>query len=51
MRKTLWQNVAIILAILLVLAGITSCSRHVAPKAEFTVIYSNDVLGETEPCG
>jgi len=22
-----------------------------APKAQFSIVYSNDVMGEVEPCG
>jgi hypothetical protein len=24
---------------------------HSAPKVQFTLIYTNDVMGEVEPCG
>ena len=26
-------------------------STHAAPKVQFTLIYTNDVMGEVEPCG
>lgn len=24
---------------------------HAAPKAQFHIVYTNDVMGEVEPCG
>lgn len=51
MRTTLWRNIAVILAILLVFLGVTYCKSYTSSKADFTVVFSNDVLGETEPCG
>jgi hypothetical protein len=24
---------------------------HAAPKAQFSIVYTNDVMGEVEPCG
>jgi len=26
-------------------------SIQAAPKAQFSIIYTNDVMGEVEPCG
>lgn len=26
-------------------------STHAAPKVQFTLVYTNDVMGEVEPCG
>ncbi len=26
-------------------------SNHAAPKIQFTLIYTNDMMGEVEPCG
>jgi hypothetical protein len=51
MRKSFWSNVAVILAIFFVFLGVTYCKNYTASPADFTIVYSNDVLGETEPCG
>jgi hypothetical protein len=51
MGKTIWRNVMIVLAIFFVFLGVTYCKSYTPAKADFTVVYSNDVLGETEPCG
>jgi hypothetical protein len=24
---------------------------HAAPKVQFSIVYTNDVMGEVEPCG
>ncbi len=40
---------------LLILAWIMTLlngsSLQAAPKARFSIVYSNDVMGEVEPCG
>ncbi len=52
MRKTLRPNIAIILAIFFVFLGVSYCKNYTpSSPADFTIIYSNDLLGETEPCG
>jgi hypothetical protein len=39
-------------ALLLVLTAVTYCTRTQAPDAaSFVIVYSNDMLGEVEPCG
>jgi len=52
MRKTLRPNIAIILAIFFVFLGVSYCKNYTpSSPADFTIVYSNDLLGETEPCG
>jgi hypothetical protein len=50
-RKTLWRNLIIIMAIFLVFFSVTYCKNYASSPASFTVVYSNDVIGEVEPCG
>ncbi|MBN1572243.1 MAG: hypothetical protein JW984_03485 [Deltaproteobacteria bacterium] len=45
------KDVIVVVAILLALFGVTHCSKLTKHEANFTIVYSNDVLGETEPCG
>jgi hypothetical protein len=51
MRKTLRPNIAIIVALFFIFIGVSYCKNYTPPAADFTIIYSNDLLGETEPCG
>ena len=51
MRKTLRPNIVTILAIFFVFLGVSYCKNYTPSPADFTIIYSNDLLGETEPCG
>jgi hypothetical protein len=51
MRRTLRPNIAIILAIFFVFLGVSYCKNYTPSPADFTIVYSNDLLGETEPCG
>jgi hypothetical protein len=41
----------ILIAIYLVFLGVSYCGSYTPAPADFTIIYSNDLLGETEPCG
>ena len=50
-RKTIRPNIAVILAIFFVFLGVSYCKNYTPSPADFTIIYSNDLLGETEPCG
>jgi hypothetical protein len=45
------KDIIAVVAILLALFGVTYCSKITKHEAEFSIIYSNDVMGETEPCG
>lgn len=36
---------------LLFLALLFSASLEAEPQARFSIVYSNDVMGEVEPCG
>lgn len=45
------RDVIAVVTILLVLFGVTYCAKMNKHEVEFTIVYSNDVLGETEPCG
>lgn len=51
MRKSIRPNVAVILAIFFVFMGVSYCKNYTPSPADFTIVYSNDLLGETEPCG
>jgi len=51
MRNTFWQNALIVMAVFFVFLGVTYCKSYTSSKSDFTIIYSNDVIGETEPCG
>lgn len=37
--------------IILVLILFINKSIQAAPKAQFSILYTNDVMGEVEPCG
>ena len=45
------KDVIAVLTILIALFGLTYCTKMGRHEAKFTIVYSNDVLGETEPCG
>ena len=45
------KDIIVVVTILLVLFGVTYCAKVKKHEAGFTIVYSNDVLGETEPCG
>ena len=51
MPKTLRPNIAIVLALFFIFIGVSYCDNYTPPAADFTIVYSNDVLGVTEPCG
>ena len=51
MRKILRPNITIVLVIFLISLGVSYCENYTPPAADFTIVYSSDVLGETEPCG
>ena len=51
MHKTLRPNIVTILAIFFVFLGVSYCKNYTPSPADFTIVYSNDLLGETEPCG
>ncbi len=51
MRKTIRPNIAIVLMIFFIFMGVSYCKNYTPPAADFTIVYSNDVLGETAPCG
>jgi len=51
MRRISRPNIIIILAIFFVFLGVSYCKNYTPSPADFTVVYSNDLLGETEPCG
>ena len=52
MKKTLTKDLMIMAALLLVLTAVTYCTQPQTPDAaSFVIVYSNDMLGETEPCG
>ena len=43
--------IILILFLSLIPSGSTIAGSSVPDKQEFLLFYSNDVLGETEPCG
>jgi hypothetical protein len=45
------KDVIVVLTILIAFFGVTYCAKIGGHEAKFTILYSNDVLGETEPCG
>ena len=49
--KNLFRDLTFVVLLMLLLFGLTYCKREAASKSDFTIIYSNDVFGETEPCG
>lgn len=49
--KNLFRDLTFVVLLMLLLFGLTYCKREATNKSDFTVIYSNDVFGETEPCG
>ncbi len=49
--KNLVRDLTFVVLLILVLSCVTYCKREASDKSNFTIIYSNDVLGETEPCG
>ncbi len=52
MGKSLRSNIVIVLALFFVFMGVSYCKNYSpSSPADFTIVYSNDVLGETEPCG
>jgi len=54
MRKenALKSKIILILLLLVFLLNMSfPSSIHAAPKVQFTLIYTNDVMGEVEPCG
>jgi hypothetical protein len=51
MRKSLPPKIAIILVIFFIFMGVTYCKNYTPSPADFTIVYSNDLLGEIEPCG
>lgn len=52
MRKSVTKDVAVSLMILFLCVPLTYCkNRYSGKEIDFTVIYSNDVWGEVEPCG
>ena len=48
---TLRKDFIAIITIFLILFAVTYCTNITKHAAKFTIVYSNDVLGETEPCG
>jgi len=52
MKGTFAKDLMVMAALLLVLTAVTYCTRpHTPDAASFVIVYSNDMLGETEPCG
>ena len=51
MKKAIVRDLTFVVVLMLVLSGVTYCKKVAPNKADFTIIYSNDFLGETEPCG
>jgi len=52
MKEKFTKDLMIMAALLLVLMTVTYCTRPQTPDAaSFVIVYSNDMLGETEPCG
>ena len=51
MKKAIVRDLTFVVVLMLVLSGVTYCKKVAYNKADFTIIYSNDSLGETEPCG
>ena len=52
MKGKFLKDLSVMAALLLVLMTVTYCTRpHTPDAASFVIVYSNDLLGETEPCG
>ena len=51
MKKALVRDLTFVVLLMLLLFGLTHCRREAANKSDFTIIYSNDVYGQAEPCG
>jgi hypothetical protein len=52
MKGKFSKDLLVMAALLLLLLGVTYCTRiHTPDAASFVIVYSNDMLGETEPCG
>jgi len=52
MKGKFSKDLLIMATLLLLLLGVTYCTRTYTPDAaSFVIVYSNDMLGETEPCG
>ena len=51
-EKALKSKIILILLLPVFLLNMSfPSSIHAAPKVQFTLIYTNDVMGEVEPCG
>ena len=52
-RKTLlaFKRLPILLSVALILNLSHTPLPQAAPKAQFSIVYTNDVMGEVEPCG
>ena len=52
MKRPFTKDLMIMAALLFVLTAVTYCTRVQTPDAaSFVILYSNDMLGEIEPCG
>jgi hypothetical protein len=45
------KNVPILLIAFLIFNLSHTHSIQAVPKVQFTIVYTNDVMGEVEPCG
>ena len=51
-ENSLKLKIILILLLLVFLLNMSPpSSTHAAPKVQFTLVYTNDVMGEVEPCG
>ncbi len=41
----------ILLIVVLILNLLPESTLQAAPKVQFSIVYTNDVMGEVEPCG
>ncbi len=45
-----WKVLTVVIVGLVIVRSYVPLT-HAAPKVEFSIIYTNDVMGEVEPCG
>jgi hypothetical protein len=51
MKRSVTLDLFVIGILIAFIASMSSCTNIVSKGSDFTIVYSNDVLGETEPCG
>ncbi len=46
-----FRNLFFILLAILILNSAQTSLLQAAPRVQFSIVYTNDVMGEVEPCG